>query len=345
MSLPRPLAHDPVLDGLRAVALLAVMLFHARAGFLPGGFLGVDVFFVLSGYLISGLILSELHATGHLLYRRFALRRLLRLGPALLGIVAVYLVAAPSVWPDYPGHFRDGVLALLWVSDISVALFGAPDFLGHTWSLAVEVHFYLIWPPLLVWTARRVSGANLWQVLLAGWLFLILMRLAMVAAGQNWTQMYYRFDSRLTGFVLGAAAAAFRAHGASCHTSRWLTRLPLIALPCIGFHWGDLRAMILGVPLVELATAAAILTTQGTAMRRWLAVPMLVGVGRISYGMYLWHYPVFRYLRDDLPWWAVLAIGLPVTVLFATVSFLTIERWGMRLRPASKANGAGSAGS
>src|SRR3546814_6270958 len=162
----------PALDGLRAVAVLAVMVFHAMTGFATGGFLGVDVFFVLSGYLITCLLLVEHHGAGRIAISAFYLRRALRLYPALLLMLAVYLLAAPWLFPEasVSSHARDALLAGTYLSDYSYAFFKEPFYLKHTWSLAAEEHFYLLWP-LLLGGMLRFGPAMLIR-LLAGLLLL-----------------------------------------------------------------------------------------------------------------------------------------------------------------------------
>ena len=153
----------PGLDGVRAVAIIAVILFHAEIpGLAPGGFLGVDVFFTLSGFLITSLLLRELHTTGKIRLGAFYERRLRRLLPAMLGMIAASSVAAVFWAPDTIGRLQQDVpAALTYISNwwqihsgqSYFEMFGRPPLLQHLWSLAIEEQFYLVWP-LLVLGAR-----------------------------------------------------------------------------------------------------------------------------------------------------------------------------------------------
>ena len=133
-------------DKVRAIAVMLVMIFHSSVPLFHGGFLGVDVFFVLSGYLITRILLAELDKTGNIQLLRFYIHRLARLSPPLLLLLLLYLVAAPHFWPDYSWHVRDSLLTAMYLTDYAKALYNVPDMLRHTWSLSVEEHFYLLWP-------------------------------------------------------------------------------------------------------------------------------------------------------------------------------------------------------
>jgi peptidoglycan/LPS O-acetylase OafA/YrhL len=149
----------PGLDGLRAIAVLAVVLYHLDVSWMPGGFLGVDVFFVLSGFLITTLVVEEIERTGRLGLRDFYLRRARRLLPALLVLLAVLSLLSLLVLPEERAELRrDVVAALLYVSNWSYVFteqsyfeaVGRPPLLQHLWSLAVEEQFYLLWPAVIV---------------------------------------------------------------------------------------------------------------------------------------------------------------------------------------------------
>jgi peptidoglycan/LPS O-acetylase OafA/YrhL len=159
------MTYNPALDGVRAVAIIVVMLFHARAPTALGGYIGVDVFFVLSGYLITTLLLQELQTNHRIDLRRFYLRRLIRLAPALLVMLAIYVIVAPFVWPSIADHGWQAFLAAIYLSDYSVAFWGTPDILSHTWSLSIEEHFYLLWPVVLAFAVRRWDRRSLVIVL------------------------------------------------------------------------------------------------------------------------------------------------------------------------------------
>lgn len=331
--------YSPALDGLRAVAIALVVLFHARAPVGLGGFVGVDIFFVLSGFLITSLLLSEQDAKGTVDLPRFYWRRVLRLTPALLAMLAIYVAVAPLAWPRISDHGTQAALAAVYLSDYSVALFGVPTILSHTWSLSVEAHFYLLWPLAIVATMRRWNRRALVIGLGVVYLAATLWRLACILDGQSWNQVYYRFDTHLTGLVLGSWLAAVRRDPAvSAGLDRFMPSLlwwlPVLALACMGFGWGNMEVAAWGFSVVEWGTLAVLVAIQrpdskvGTA----LSQRSLVWLGKMSYGIYLWHYPVFRFLRLVLPWEWVLVVGLPLSVALAALSFYSVESWARRRR-------------
>lgn len=191
--------YNPEFDGLRAIAALLVIGFHAVAPLLVGGFLGVDIFFVLSGFLITRLLLDEQDREGRIELRRFYLKRLLRLTPPLVVMLALYAICAPLLIPDYDHHGRDALLAGLYLSDYTISLTGAPMFLDHTWSLAVEEHFYLIWPAVLI-AAHRLPRERLVSVLFVAYAVATIWRGACIQ-WQTWGEVYYRF-AELNGPVI-----------------------------------------------------------------------------------------------------------------------------------------------
>lgn len=130
----------PELDGLRAIAISLVMLFHSRCFIVPGAFAGVDIFFVLSGFLITRLLLAEQSCGGRIDIGSFYIRRITRLTPALLLMLSVYVLLAPMLWPSADHLFQAG-LAFFYASDYARAFWGVPQYLTHTWSLSVEEHF------------------------------------------------------------------------------------------------------------------------------------------------------------------------------------------------------------
>lgn len=331
--------YSPALDGLRAIAIAVVVLFHARVPLAWGGFLGVDVFFVLSGFLISSLLLAELDATGTVGLRAFYMRRLVRLTPALLLMLAVYSAIAPLAWPE-DSHANQVAIAAAYVSDYVIALAGTPPGqLSHTWSLSVEMHFYLLAPIALLWAARRFSTRRLLAAAALLYVAATCWRLVMLAAGQSWQEVYYRFDTHLSGLVLGCLLSLLvRDPGALYAVRRRLPSLrfwlPVLVLAFCILPWGNRAVAAIGFTAVELGTAALLLAVQDkdSAAVRLLSHTALVWVGKMSYGIYLWHYPVFRLLREDLPWHQVLLLGVPLSVALAALSFYTIEAWARRLR-------------
>lgn len=323
------------LDGLRAVAVLLVVLFHARVPGFDGGFLGVDVFFVLSGYLITELLLAEISHRGGIDLYSFWWRRMLRLFPALGLMVVVFLISGPFLPQQPVASLWQAFLALSYLSDYARALTELPDELSHSWSLAVEVKFYLLWPLVLLALSRRLSPVRLAQVIGMMALVATLWRMINLQIGLPWDAVYYRFDTRLSGLLVGAAAAGALRAGLAAHLHRlpvWSAMLLVGVVPALSCGFGDRQGLIWGPTLYEAATLLIILIVLAGRgpVARGLAWAPLAGLGRLSYGVYLWHYPVMRALRDATGWQETLLVGLPVSVGLAWVSAVTVERLAKR---------------
>ena len=330
------LDYNPALDGLRAVAVVLVFLFHARLPGFEAGFLGVDVFFVLSGYLITTILLAEIDRTGSVNWRRFVLRRLWRLAPALGALCLGMLVLSIWVWPSTLSPWLEVFLTLTYLSDVTVSVLHAPQMLVHSWSLSVEEHFYLLWPLVLLGLARRGPG---WVAVLILGLYLAasLWRIEALAQGTEWRVVYHRLDTRLSGLMFGAGLAALcrgRTLAGPARLPLWLVAVPVAGVLLAQGDWRDDGMLIWGVPAVELATAALILGVRsgGGGLAAVLSLAPLRWLGKLSYSLYLWHYPVLRLLRDQGDWRIALLVGLPVSLALAALSYATVERWGLMMR-------------
>ncbi|HDS1128079.1 TPA: acyltransferase [Stenotrophomonas maltophilia] len=313
--------YNPALDGLRAIAVILVLAFHARlfGGF--GGFFGVDVFFVLSGYLITRILAEQHAATGSLRVGAFYVRRLRRLYPALLLLLAVYLAVAPWAFPERTGHLRDAVVAGLYLSDYGFAFWRVPWYLQHTWSLAVEEHFYLAWPLALLAVFRLPQRWWATSVLLLA-VAATLWRWHVTLNDDAWYQPYYRFDTRLSGILLGAAAGLFN------------PAVPKAAAPLGAFllaaavtqaHVKELTALTTWMLLAEIGALLLVLSAQHVRALSWRP---LVWLGKLSYGIYLWHYPIMYWFRGhEITGWRSMVLGSAAAVLCAAVSYYTVERF------------------
>lgn len=291
----------PAMDGLRAIAVLMVIGFHSRVPGFEGGFIGVDIFFVLSGYLISRVLTENPDLA------RFYVRRARRLIPALALMLTAYVAIAPFIDPTYP-HARDTLLSFFYLSDYAVAFWDIPKYLRHTWSLSVEEHFYLLWPLIFVRWRPGVRALLIAYLVATAWRW-------------NWTgflEAYSRFDTRLSGLLLGCVIAQLRIR----YTFPAWPALVVLAAACENYWWGGVAIQGIGFTIVELASAVAILGTPP----KWLANGVLVYLGKVSYGIYLWHYPIARFMREaDASWQMNLAATLIGSVVLAVVSYHTIE--------------------
>src|SRR5215204_689742 len=367
------LSYSPGLDGLRAIAVMAVLLYHADLSWIPGGFLGVEVFFVISGYLITALLLAEWHQKGRISLKDFWLRRARRLLPALYVLLVVTLGYSVVFLPGEVAGLRDDAIAAVgYVTNWFLVLgresyfesVGRPSLLQHLWSLAVEEQFYLIWPIVLavglgVRTSYRRQKLIL-IVALAGAAASAVAMALMYTPGVDPSRVYYGTDTRATGLLCGAALAFLWSPADKYRTSdkwalrrglgpgwlrrRWWPALPLLldilgvaalaALVLFCLHLGEFEPLLYRGGLVAVALATALLIAVAVHPKSWV-VSRLLGsapmrwLGVRSYGIYLWHWPVFMVTRPelDVPFGGLplLAVRLSITILLADLSYRLVE--------------------
>jgi len=342
----------PGIDGLRAIAVVAVLLYHADVSWIPGGFLGVDVFFVISGYLITMLLLEEHRRTGAIGVRGFYTRRARRLLPALFVLLLTVCAVAAVFYREEMAHVRAQVVAAAtyctnWYLIASGGSYfeelGRPLALRHLWSLAVEEQFYLLWPLAMVLLLRHFRGR-------LGHLAIAVGAVAVASAvwmavlyrpGVDPSRLYYGSDTRLFTLLVGALLALFWrpaaiAHGGVRRHGRLFDVVGLTALAGIALFFlhahetsGALyRGGFLALAVVT-ALAVASATHPGTATGKALGVGLLTWIGVRSYALYLWHWPVFVVTRPgvdvSLRGWPLLVLRLGVTVALADLSYRLVE--------------------
>lgn len=295
------------LDGLRGLAAALVVAGHAGVPFLAfGGGVGVELFFVLSGFLITTLLLEEFAATGAVNLRTFYARRARRLLPALFVFLAIVGGAALVVGAS--AELRGVVAGFtystnLWrVNDVGLGS------MYHLWSLAVEEHFYLVWPIVIVALRGRPRAVLAVASLAAA--ASTLWRIHLLDDGASWVRLYSGSDVRISGMLIGGALAVLVLQGLRAR-SYALGIVGLVAVLTVTvptFTWG-----LLAVDAVAVALVLGIVTSGC----RWLESTPLVSTGRISYALYLWHVPL---LHAFGPW-----IGVPLSVACAVASMKLIE--------------------
>lgn len=329
--------YNPALDGIRAIAVLMVMCFHAMVPRTWGGYLGVDVFFVLSGFLITSLLMAEADRTGTIHFTQFYKRRLLRLTPPLILMLIAYLMLAPIAWPNVSlrTNIRDALIALFYFSDYANAFWSIPVNLRHTWSLAVEEHFYLLWPAVMLLLLRLPSTRHRAAVLAGMYLLFTLWRIAWDLHGaHSYDITYYRFDTRLSGLTVGALLAFVLQRKPTSNSQVDIDSLALISFLVLAlctwrFTTGSQVAMTIGITCVELASLLLIyISVRGRRglVFRLLSNPPIVFIGRMSYGLYLWHYPIFHFMWDHFRWYVTLPAGGAIALLLSVISYYTVER-------------------
>jgi peptidoglycan/LPS O-acetylase OafA/YrhL len=306
---PRRLGYVPALDGLRALAVVLVIAFHYTGAPLGGPY-GVDLFFVLSGFLITTLLLEERAARGTVDLSAFYLRRARRLFPALAVMLAAYLVYNAAVGHDALATVADH--GLYFGNIYFVVTHGADNGLGHLWSLAEEEQFYLVWPPLLL-LLIRARRPLYWVVALL--LCLMAYRGFLIVNGASMTRLYRAPDTHSEGLVLGAVLAFMRQRGFVA--GEWAGKLGIVLVvpPIVAGIWS------VGLPTFELGAflliAAAISETE---IAGFLSVRPLVWIGTLSYSLYLWHEPVvWAFHRHDR------LIALALSLAFAWLSYRYVE--------------------
>jgi peptidoglycan/LPS O-acetylase OafA/YrhL len=347
-----------------------VLADHGGIPGVAGGFLGVDVFFVLSGFLITSLLLDEHARTGRIALAGFWIRRARRLLPALIVTVLAVVAARELFSPEATAALRDdAVAAFFWVSNWAFvaqktdyfAQGSPPSPLQHTWSLGVEEQYYLIWPLLVItvaWIlARRSQRAVRWGVfgLAATGAIASAAAAILFTSDATLNRIYFGTDTRAQALLVGAAAAALLVRDWSALTvsgtlirsrwGRWVARtLPIIGLAVLAaaarYATGGARDFRYGV-LIVVAMAAVLVVApvaldQGGLVARALAWRPVVWLGAISYGVYLWHWPIFLALNGERTGWSgwlLFAVRCAATIAAATASWWLLEQPIRRWRP------------
>jgi peptidoglycan/LPS O-acetylase OafA/YrhL len=351
---PAPrLGYIPALDGLRAVAVIAVLLYHGGQAWIPGGFLGVDVFFVISGYLITCLLLADFQQHGRAGLKRFWYRRARRLLPALFTMLFVVSLYALLFLPDVISQLRGEVIAALLYVENWFLIFrhlsyfqsaGRPPLLQHVWSLAVEEQFYLLWPILLA-IGLAVWGNSRRKLLIAIIVAIAASTIEMAILYHPYTdpsRVYYGTDTRVAALLVGAALAfvwaPWRISGRAGRNAGIMLDVvavfSAIALIWMFLNVGEFDPNLYrgGFLVAALVSAVLIASTVHPSSRltSWvLGFAVLRWIGVRSYGIYLWHWPVYMVTRphSDVPITGLplLAMRLAITFVIAAASYRFIE--------------------
>ena len=328
------------LDGLRGVALLAVLGYHALPGTVRGGFLGVDVFFVLSGFLLTSLLLDEYQRTGGIDRRRYASRRVRRLVPAGFVVLFAIAVLGPLVASDAAARLRGDILwsavgltnwHLIAEGSSYFSRVGRPPLVRHFWSLAIEVQFYVVCPFLVGWLAARRRRVAIGAV--AAGIGLSAFAMWSMYRAPDPYRAYYGTDARVGALLAGVLLALLLQRGDARRFFAWLAG-PAAAIVVVLFFVADDRSRLL-YPEGFLLVQAATMTLIAGAVGRGSAASVLRSrplrwLGERSYGIYLWHWPLVALLRPhvDVPWPSVATavVTTGAALVLGALSFRFVEQ-------------------
>ncbi len=349
----RPMGHLPALDGLRGIAIALVFMVHLYAPIFSGGSSGVDLFFVLSGFLITKLALEEFDRSGALSRRGFYSRRVYRILPALFVLLAVLSVASFTLLSDVGGALRREIL----LSGVSMGnlwplFYGyAPrTALGHTWSLGLEEQFYLVWPVVVAFVfARRIDPMRWLRTVAAVTIASVVIGRVLVIGILHYPHWQSIPLLNFDGIALGCLIAILVHHDRNGVTRRLPQWPALVGAALVGADFFlarfyldhdtyGLRPLVLRVSFAYIVIV--VVTRLGAAGARRLSHPVLTWAGRWSYSIYLWHVPVFYALSTErypnVPRPALVVLRVVVALGAAGLSYRFIEQpalaWGRRRR-------------
>jgi peptidoglycan/LPS O-acetylase OafA/YrhL len=346
-----PLGYVASFDGLRGLTTLGTMSAHTDLSFFGGAAVYMDVFFAMSGYLITSLLLNDYRRNGRISLKKFYLRRIVRLYPALMIMLIIFIVACCLFSTDLFRRLAEAGYAFFYLTDywlgINYPIRGL--YLAHTWSLAVEEQFYLLWPLTFILVLRLLRPS--WRAVTAVFVLAVgfaLWRIYLTYSGVPTRWLFFCFDAHADSLLAGCGTAIvlklvdLRDYP---RTSRVLAA-SLAPLFCFELACGlfvDLRlrwyyyALPLFGAIPALVCIGGLVQPDRTFMHRVYEHPVPVFIGRVCYGLYLYHWPIFLCVQEWAPpahaQLVTLLVGWPLSFLAAAASYFLIERHFMRARP------------
>ena len=355
MAAKRSIRHIPAIDGLRAIAVIAVLLYHLGFGWIPGGFLGVDLFFVISGYVITRLLLDSIQRSGGLDLRGFYAARIRRLLPALLFMI-VSTALFVGVWaPEAIKRFLTDIpfvltgtmnWALVYRHQDYFEAIGRPPLLQHTWSLAVESQFYLVWPLILLLVLKQfgkkmIPGAAIAIATVSGLALLILSMRMDATNAQRVSHVYFGTDTHSIGLFLGAAlAVSWIPQNLSTKITKraqdFVDGIGVVGLlgilaSFLFINESDATLYRIAFPLAGLFGCAIIMSLVHPASRfaPLLSTKPILWIGERSYAIYLWHWIIFQVTRPTVDLagatWALYTLRILIVFALADISLRWVE--------------------
>jgi peptidoglycan/LPS O-acetylase OafA/YrhL len=344
------LGHRPELDGVRGISILLVLMLHLGFSFIRGGFLGVDIFFVLSGFLITSLLVQEANTRGSISLKKFYIRRALRLGPAVFafmlgtGIYALMFLNHEQARLTYQGILLTLSYVSNWVFAFNESVKVGP--LGITWSLAIEEQFYLLWPLILILLLKlKVRRRMILLMMVLAIVALALHRKILMEDGARIERMYYATDTRADALLIGCLVALLLSWNVLPRSDgfRWLMNIVamlgvvIILALAVTTTSHDLFLYAGGFTLVSVSVGAVLIV-----LMLWPPAPVLMllrfrplrWIGRLSYGLYLWHWPVREFVCPNVETASGGRLLLAVAIAFAitALSFYLIEKPFLKMK-------------
>ncbi len=338
------------LDGLRGLAILLVLIYHSYAPFTQGGFIGVDIFFVLSGFLITTLLMKEHDTYGTIRFKKFYMRRFLRLAPALFLVLFSFYIYSQLYMS---GEKQDGALlsimgALFYVANLAKAFeWFSMGYLLPMWSLSVEEQFYLIWPLLLLSLLAFFSCRKSLMIVVAIMIISVWVNRSLLAIdGVSLERLYYGSDTHCDGLLVGCLAALLTIeYKHNLARVSGVVKKYTVYIPVIILLFYILSTLVMGrgirsiyiwyLPLLEVLSALLIVYLYLRKSDRvvFFSNKYLVWLGSISYGLYLWHWVVYRVVADIGGTGIDIAIyGSLASILLATISYYFVEKPVLRVK-------------
>jgi peptidoglycan/LPS O-acetylase OafA/YrhL len=348
--------HTPALDGVRGIAILIVMVYHLEWLFpglheyVKGGFLGVDVFFVLSGFLITSILLSEQDKTGGISLKKFYLRRCLRLIPAFwLFLIGLYIFGT-YLLPEFQAGLVYGRNDFLFAVTYTMNWFSASNHsfdsnLNHVWSLSIEEQFYILWS-LILWKAFADNTKRRFILYLTlGFVAaLCVSRAVRALTGADLRTLYYSTDTRIDSILIGCAASMiymWKMVSPEFLSRMWFPIVSLLALASslvvlvLSSHEGR-NLYISGLPIFNISIAILIfwlVNRKGTAIHKILESRVLVWIGNISYSLYLWHYLMYEFAKKEFATpGSEIFVGVTLAFAIACASYYFVEKPFLKLK-------------